>query len=157
MNSKEFFDKINEEERNKKWYVKIFDFIWYRCILRIKDWPYDIKWWFQKHIRGYSDPDTWDVRHFVIQKVHGPLMKFITDYEEGGMSLPSEFATDPAAWLKILKKIQYAIDWEYKEDEEWDEFHAVFQTWSQVDIEQHYKKVQEGLELFGRYLLALWD
>lgn len=158
MNIEYFKKQIEEEDKNKKWYTKIFHFLWYRIILKAwEGWPYEIKWWYQDLTRGYSDQDTWDVEHFVIRKVHGPLMQFVEDYEEGGMSLPTEFASDPAAWLMILKKIEYAVDQKWKEDFEFDEYHDRWIKMTDEERTKHQKDIDEGLELFGRWLQNLWD
>lgn len=142
----------------KPWYERIplnvVDFIWYRCILRANELPYNIKWAFQRLFRGYDDQATWDVKGFILNKAYRPLKIFIKNYEEGGMSLPKDYATDPGAWTLILKKIEYSFDdmWNSEHDFNYDKYKL-----SAEKLEEHYNKVQEGFELFGKYFRDLWD
>lgn len=109
------------------------------------------KW--QRWTRGYTDADIYSLHYFVIDKIRAPLKEYIRHQEERGKSLPIEFQTDPAAWLVALKKIEFAFDETWKDEQGED----TLQGMSSEQMVDHSKKVQEGFELFGRHLLSLWD
>ena len=73
------------------------------------------------------------------------------EYEtEHGMLLPKDFKTDPAAWLEVLRGIEYAFDELYKE--------YSGELGDQNDQEKYFARearIQKGLELFGKYLRDL--
>lgn len=158
---KELMEKYQLERKiraESPWYVRIplniGDFLWYRCILRINEFPHNVKWAFQRMFRGYSDSDICNLNSFILNKTYRPLKKFIKNYEESGMSLPTEFATDPGAWTLVLKKIEYSFDdmWNSEHD-----FNYGSKRLSPEDLDEHNKKVEEGLVLFGKYFRGLWD
>lgn len=162
LSSKDFLERLEEERKErlqKPFLIRLFldltDFIWYRVILGARNWPYDIKFWYQRMLYGYSDSDVWNLNSFIIEKMYAPLKEFVKNYEEHGMSLPTEFASDPGAWLLILKKIEFAFDsvWE-------DEFEAenrFTKGMTSEELKEHSLKVDEGLTLFGKYIRDLWD
>ena len=140
----------------KRTILNIGDFIWYKIFLKAKeDWPHDIKWWFQRLFYGYSDCDVWGLNTFILRKTYHPLKKFIKNYEEQGMSLPVEFGSDPAAWLLILKKIELAFDSTW--NDEFENENPFLNGLTDEQKIEHYKKVSEGFELFGRFMTSLWD
>ena len=104
---------------------------------------------------GYSDPDVWNLNSFIIKKVHAPLKEFVQNYETHGMSLPYEFSSDPATWLEILKKIELAFDSMW--DDEFESDNRFTTGLSDEAKVEHYKKVEEGITLFGKYMRDLWD
>lgn len=144
-------EKERIERESKVWYERMSlnfgEFLWYRVILRINDLPREIKWKLQEWTRGYSDCDIWNLNNFIVRKVRVPFKKFVKFYEERGNSFPNEFENNPAEWLVILKKIEYSFD---HHDE------ITLDMTPEQNME-NYKKVQEGFELFGRYITAFWD
>jgi hypothetical protein len=160
--TKNFLEQLEEDEKRralKPFLVRIFldlkDFIWYRFILEIKNWPYDIKIKWQEIFRGYSDSDVWNLGSFIVRKTYIPLKRFVKNYEEHGMSLPVEFASDPGAWLMILKKIEFAFDSVWEDENEMENRFTRGMTAEQ--LKEHNLKVEEGLILFGKYIRSLWD
>ena len=115
-----------------------------------------IKWFVQRTFRGYSDVDAVNLTSFIVRKNIKPLKAFIRHQEERGMSLPYDFATDPAQWLLVLKKIEYAFDETLlnaiRSDEGTDR-----RVMEKEEADSIKKRVDEGFELYGRYLLDLWD
>ena len=116
---------------------------------------YDIKFWFQRRWYGYSESDVSDLSSYILDKVYYPLKSFIKDYEEHGMHLPIEFASDPGSWLMILKKIEFAFDVVYSE--EYGDKNGYTLNMNEEQIKEHNLKVEEGLTLFGKYMRDLWD
>ena len=96
----------------------------------------------------------YNVTDLIFKTIYEPLMDFIEHYETRGMSLPPEFASDPGAWLTILKEIEYAFDSVYE-----DKFEGGFDTsWmTPTQKVEHDTRVGKGLEYFGKYLLFLFD
>jgi hypothetical protein len=96
----------------------------------------------------------YNVTDFIIKTVYDPLKEFVEHYETHGMSLPPEFASDPGAWLVILKEIEYAFDSVYE-----DKFEGGFDTSWMTPMQkvEHDTRVSKGLELFGKHLMYLWD
>ena len=155
-------EKLEEEEKKRKdlpfplrTILNIKDFIWYKIILNIPNVPNILKWKVQRIIKGYSDYDIYNLNSFIFNKTYKPLKIFIKHYEEHGMSLPSEFASDPGTWLLILKKIEFAFDAHWADEN--DEENHFTKGMTSEQIEEHYKKVEEGFTLFGRHIRDLWD
>jgi hypothetical protein len=135
--------------------VKIGEFLRYKVWGYVEDFPREFKWEWQRLFRGYADCDVWDVGSFIINKIHAPLKEFARREEEEGMSLPAEFETDPAAWLEIVKKIEFSIDHAWKEENDMDYYPTKNMG---IDEEREfYEHVDEGFLLFGKYLRNLWD
>lgn len=79
------------------------------------------------------------------------LIKELVRYEtEQGFALPNDFKTDPAAWLEVLRSIEYAFDELYKEYSG-----EPLKETSQEKMAEREVKIQKGLELFGKYLRDL--
>jgi len=116
---------------------------------------YGIKFWLQRMYYGYSENDVSDLSSYVIDKVYYPLKSFIKDYEEHGMHLPIEFASDPGAWLNILKKIELAFDSAWEDEFEVDNRFTT--NLNEEQLKEHNLKVEEGFTLFGKYMRDLWD
>lgn len=102
----------------------------------------------QRIIKGHSDEDVNNLSQFVIDLMREPLKKLVKFEAEHGNpnSLPEEFKTDPAMWLLILRKIEYAFDHEYLNEHDWD---------GHEETEEHLEKVREGFELFGKYFRVM--
>lgn len=101
--------------RPVRWIIEIYEFFRYRFIPRITEAPREIKWKLQRLFRGYSDADVWGLNYFIIEKIRPALKAFVKYQEEQGHSLPMDFANNPAAWLVVLKKIEYAFDYVWKD------------------------------------------
>jgi hypothetical protein len=162
MNYKDFLKQLDEERAahlEKSWYIRDFtdlmEFLWYRVILGMKDWPFRIKMFYQRLTRGYSNSDIWSLNHFIVAKLRAPIHDFYRYEAEHGHSLPQEFQTDPAAWLVVLSKIDYAFDHEWRSDNE-DDYNFT-ENMTEEQKKEHYAKVDEGFQLFGKFLRDLWD
>jgi len=162
MNLEEFREQLDADEKNRRemlfiirWILNFVDYMWYRIILNIPELPYKVKMFLQKVFRGYCDNDIYNLNWFILKKIYKPFKKFYKYQCEHGHSLPIEFSTDPAGWLVVLSKIEYALDHYYNEEENFD-----FDSFTKMTEEERSKeneKVKEGMELLGRYLIDLWD
>lgn len=87
-----------------------------------------------------------------IIKTLQPLIKEYARVEaEGGILLPADFKTDPAAWLETLRAIEYSFDQLHKEYSG----ERVSCINDQVKFAEREKRIQKGFELFGKYLMDL--
>lgn len=162
MSLEEFHKSMKDEwDRidNMPWYkllpIRAWNFIRYRVIGDMSNNLRNIKYFCQEMIWGYSDRDLWNLNAYIIRKMYKPLKAFVKNYEERGMSLPSEFETDPGAWLQVLKKIEFSFDCAWKEENDYD-YHP-YDGLNREQITALGKRIDEGFELFGKYAMDLWD
>lgn len=87
----------------------------------------------------------------IIINLRDSIKDYVNYEAEHGMLLPKEFKADPAAWLNVLRSIEYSFDELYEEYSE-DYF---LDKMSQEDRAKREEKIQKGLELFGKYLRDL--
>lgn len=156
MNTQEYKELIlrNRQERAKKpFLIKIF--------LILKDWfvkTYFVEMIIDKYhllTRGYTECDIYNVNYFVINKVRKVLKAYVRYEERHGFSLPRDFESDPAGWLIVLQNIEFSFDHEWKEEN--DISYDPCKDMTEIEKEEFYNKVQKGFELFGKYLMDLWD
>jgi hypothetical protein len=132
------------EEKKESWFADIFF-----------ETFYGIKFWIQRMWYGYSEDDVWNLNSYLIDKIYWPLKTFVKDYEEHGMALPREFASDPGAWLMILKKMELAFDSAWAD--EFEEENRFTKGMNEEQIKEHKLQVEEGFTLFGKYMRDLYD
>ena len=159
-NSLNISEILRQERLARSWIIRypidIYEFVWYGWLNRF--WYFlsrTCKWKIQEWVRGYSDADLWNLNYFIIKKVRKPLNAFVKHQEERGMSLPSDFEKDPAAWLVVLGKMRYSFDQSWLNEN--DENHDFLHTMTDEQRMEYYNKIQEGFELFGKYLTNLWN
>jgi hypothetical protein len=111
-----------------------------------------LKWKLQRLFRGYSDSDLWDVGSFTVEKLQPIIKEYVTYESEHGHSLPTEFESDPAAWLMIMKKIEYAFDSLWNENQG-----KPYKSDTPESAKIHYDNVDEGCALFGKYFRYMWN
>jgi len=111
-------------------------------------WRFDMifskRWWkfrWQKLVRGWDDSDTWNLDH-TIAKFVLPRLKRLKEVQNGYVPRLGE-----EGWDEVLDKIIFSMELVVKE---WD-----FETTTEEERE-HWKKAQEGFELFGKYFRDLW-
>lgn len=115
-----------------------------------------VRRWWSRVTRGYDEVDVWSLNQFIINKIHDPFIDFIRYQEEHGKTLPIEFRTDPAAWLIVLSKIEYAISHEWRLNNE-PGYLSTISKMTETEVVEHDKKMDEGFSLLGVYLRDLWD
>jgi len=101
----------------------------------------------KKKEKDYNEDDVKNLNLFIINKIRSPLADFVLYQTEQGTTLPEELRADPAAWLEILQKMDYAFK------------NAILDKtkMSDKEKEEHNKQVKEGFELFGRFLQDLYN
>lgn len=128
---------------------RIVFFIKYRVIQQIK-------FYFQRKIRGFSDDECWDLDNSIIRftlprlkhlrkNTHGYPIDF---YIEARADDPAMNAEAKLQWNKILDKMIYAMELKLK-----DEYWYPSSPTAKMDTEA----VQEGMELFFEHFDSLWD
>lgn len=119
-----------------------------------------IKWFLQRVFRGYSDIDMLDFCQFLCKKML-PYVKAWVAMERNGY--PASFDTK-GEWEEVLGKIL----WSLEESANWNEtetkiFEREREKGASVaeicegDIAEYWKRYNEGMELFGKYLPAMWE
>lgn len=104
-----------------------------------------IKFWWQRRTRGWDDSETWNL-DVSLAKLILPRLKKFKQIKNGSPSL-DEIRTDDD-WDIILDKMIIAFN--FIQDEE--KFFDV-----RDERKEEYKQTQEGLDLFSKYFMSLWD
>lgn len=86
----------------------------------------------------------------IVMTLRDPIKELVRYETEEGFVLPNDFKTDPAAWLEVLRSIEYAFDELYKEYSG----ELIAET-SQEKTKEREVEISKGLELFGKYLRDL--
>ncbi len=107
-----------------------------RFLFRFYDYKRKIKWFFQRHFRGWSDNEVWDLQYHIAARFLPPLKKL----RDNHFGRPGSLTTQE--WNEILDKIVFAFE-KIKED--------------RIEDSEENAKIQEGCELFGKYFRCLWD
>ena len=156
----------------KKWFYYKPSWWW-------MDFSYWIKRKWQRLTTGFEHRESYDYFHWNA-KMAVPRLKMLRDNLHG---CPAEFASEGKdvdegvkEWTEILNKIIWSfenIDNEPmpKKPDDYDPRHTRIEyddgsvtyepfddrKWDWSEAEEHAKKVQEGLDLYGKYYLNLWD
>lgn len=117
----------------------------YNVIQFFKDMRTLIKWAFQKLCRGYADYEVWSLNSVIADFVIPRLKKLKIIMSGYPVDIWNEKKSDEQAmkeWRRILDKMITAFelfsnDWECNEEKK--------------------QKVEEGLDLFRKYYINLWD
>lgn len=136
-----------------------------------------IKWWFQKRIRGYADCDLWNLDCFLARFLHKIISSYISDPKSG---YPTNFE-EPEEWDTVLLKIKagfeaaidlanekyidnYITGYHDEEAHGTDGSTFIIHDMPILDIDGIKKKESElkdifniGMDLFKEYFFALWD
>ena len=95
----------------------------------------------QREERGWDDTETWNLDSTIAQFVYPRLKRFI-ELEPAGY--PGQCFKTYEDWIEALKKMLYSFEHIINEDD--------YEINNDVN-----KKIQEGLELFGKHFQSLWD
>lgn len=137
----------------KRWWNNTKDLVEDKIVDPIKFYYQSFEYKCDQINKGYSNEDVFDLDIFIVEKIRNPFKAYVRYQEEHGKTLPKDFKTNPSGWLEVLSKIEYAFD-AYQEDFESGFFIDIEKTEKQKIREQ---KIQEGFELFGKYLKDLYN
>lgn len=98
-----------------------------------------------------------DLRTIIIDKITDDIIEYTDWYAENGVYLPDEFAQDPSAWTEVLRKIQRAFRLAVMEFGSDGEIMKAQILGNQEEVKKLIGGMQEGFELFGKYLNVLRD
>ena len=87
----------------------------------------------------------------VVKTLYPAVKEYIKNETEYGILLPADFQTDPAAWLGVLRDIEYAFDETFKEYSG----ERISCLMDMEKMEKRNQRIQKGFELFGKYLMEL--
>lgn len=109
----------------------------------------NVKWFFQRLIRGYSDDEVWNVNTAVLRYAL-PRIKHLRKITKSYPALLCDEAKPTEdklqEWYDILDKMILAIELEIK-----DEY------WFGHNADKEMVEVKEGMDLFHKYFDGLWD
>lgn len=113
-----------------------------------------IKYFFQRVFRGYSDYDLIDCNKLIARKILPPLKAWVKSERNG---YPATL-NSKEEWDTILEKIVWSLEELVTEKHE-DE---IFNSETDLDtrsgkLMETWDNMQEGLDLFGKYLSAMWE
>ncbi len=153
------------DKENAKWYNKYFAIPFQRFIQAIKDSPSEVKWFYQRGSRGWSDRSAWSIDTWLVDNLI-PMLERLKNNKHGtpasmfrkkdGVS-KNGISTDEAdrlaaqRWDNVLREIIYGLkcakkiedlDYDYKDKEL---------------IKRLTKSSQRSFELIGKHLFSLWD
>ena len=153
------------DEEDAKWYNKYFVIPFQTSIRAIKDFPSEVKWFYQRGSRGWSDRSAWSIDTWLVDNLIPMLERLKRDKhgtpssmfrKKDGVS-KNGISTDEAdrlaaqRWDNVLREIIYGLkcakkiedlDYDYKDKEL---------------IKRLTKSSQRSFELIGKHLFSLWD
>ena len=97
-----------------------------------------IRFFFQRLIRGWDDAETWNIDSTVATFILPRLKRFA----QLRIGHPSEISD--AQWTKIIDQIIWSMEYISNEN------HYI------ITDKKDCKKLQDGLNLFGKWFLYLW-
>jgi hypothetical protein len=131
------------------WFYRNFEWIWKPYIIK----GYLRRFW-QRRTKGWDESDVWSL-DYTISKFALPRLKLLKEKTHG---YPCEL-NNMEEWYAILDKIIFSMDyianereWKYYPSEENGIEEGDYSKLKEVEA-----KVQEGLDLFGKYYRNLWD
>ena len=152
-------EQLLEELKNMdiKWYDRLYG-LW----LRTKDFfKCDVRWFFQKLFRGYSDIEIWNLDDTLARFVEPRLKKFMDET----CGFPPDYATFED-WKADLEKMLAAVNWAAHHEEYEDKiikecggYWAKDKNGKPLWLEKvgaKDKEAREGLELLGKRWMHLW-
>ena len=105
---------------------------------QIRNVYFNVKWWLQKWLRGFSDPEWWSL-DTAIAEFTLPRLRHWNEHKCGH---PADISFEE--WTKILSEIEWAMEKLVKEQ-------------TRADSKAEYERQQAAFELFGKYFTHFWD
>jgi len=169
---------LEEEKTSYKWYYSLLWWLRYGIWRKLRMFPKEIYWFFQRGKRGYSDSDTWGFCDYLADVIHGGL-KQLYKYRHGTPATlnpkTGEYDHDEKRWNKTLKDMIYTFEtvkkildnypeqeWLYTPTKDWakhKDFRNRFRDTKLMKImtKKECLKYEKGWQLFAEHFLSLWD
>lgn len=147
-------------------------YMFYRIKYKLQSFPKEVKWFFQKLFRGYSDVEIWNLETSLSRPILKKLKAFKNSNRHG---YPKDLT--PELWESILDEMINGFTFLYEEggitkeyqdflNKKWDSKFNEIKV--DVSLEEEGNKLREinnkkcedaqkGIELFGKYYTNLWD
>ena len=155
----------NWDEENEKWYNKYFVIPFHTFIHTIKNFPSEVKWFYQRGSRGWSDRSAWSIDTWLVDNLI-PMLERLKTNKQGTPSTmfrqkdgvdkdgnPTDEASVLAEqrWENVLNEITYGLKCAKKiEDLDYD--------YEDKELTKRLtKSYQRSFELIGKHLFSLWD
>ena len=153
------------DEENEKWYNKYFVIPFNTVIHTIKDFPSEVKWFYQRGSRGWSDRSAWAIDAWLVNNLIPMLERLKRDRHGTPMSMfrkkdgvsKNGIPTNNADWLaaqrwdNVLSEIIYGLKCAKK-------IHDSDYNYGNKDLTKRLtKSSQRSFELIGKHLFSLWD
>ena len=153
------------DKENAKWYNKYFAIPFQRFIQAIKDSPSEVKWFYQRGSRGWSDRSAWSIDSWLVDNLipmlerlknnkHGTPMSMFRKkdgVDKDGNSTDEAHRLAEQRWDNVLNEILYGLKCAKK-------IHEVDYNYKDKDEGKKLKKSAErSFQLIGKHLFSLWD
>lgn len=128
-----------------------------RLYYKLKDIPFNIKMFFQKLFRGWSDREIWNLDDTIVKFVV-PRLKVLRE-ETIGYPFSDECKTFED-WEKMLDEMIFGLEFLNQRDE-WYEKNVMFKSGKDKEkaleeFKSMLDRAEKGRILFGKYLPNLW-
>lgn len=142
---------MDEENKARPLWEKLWeDWVYYPLYRgwnnHVKMWPKELKWFWQRGNRGYSDCDVWGFDEYLAKVIIGGVSQLRNTMHGCPLELAGKSVEEGCKeWANILTKIQRAFELNLKQID-----------WEKL-TEDEEKERQEGLKLFCYWCNNLWD
>lgn len=114
-------------------------------------------------LKNFLKPKNETIRDKTVKSLFSMIEKYSKWYEDQGLLLPPDYATDPSGWTEELHKINKAFKLLIEDINGKGAYYDAKHKWDSVGerdiekIEEIEKEIKEGLSVFGKQLLYLTD
>lgn len=141
-----------------------------RPLYSLKQFFKEVKWAWQRVVRGYDDRMTWDLHEWALQHLIAGLRELIANNEYGSICKRDEQGNRIGDWLSVEQTnniFRTILKHLLLSDEDFYQSYMYGDKWYEVKnkpfdpspLEVHkecHKHLMEGLELLKRYYYDLW-
>lgn len=124
--------------------MNIIEKIYWRTYYTIKDFIYEIKYAYQRVVRGYDDRITWGLEEELAKIIN----KVTFNLAENSYSYPNGLTEKK--WKEILQQISFGFG-------SYIEMRSGMYTFKDKEYKQLEKDFKKGMKLFVKYYGNLWD
>lgn len=162
------------------WWEEIEMFFRWKIIDPIRQFPREVKYFFQRGIRGWSDRDIWGFDYFLAGVILNGLVQLratkhgypatmdpVTGKREYDEKRWDDILDRMIAGFALLKKCADAEEleyggWivateEYTEEEERTRMNTIFKDLCRFTTKEEEKQIEEAFNLFRDHFFSLWD
>lgn len=127
-----------------------------RLKTRIEDSLFNLKMWWQRKTRGYSDIELWNLDDALAEWVLPRLKAF---RKQNDYAHPADL-NSIEEWHSIIDEMIYGIEFMQKSSEVWRELvgskEGAERDAGREKFKEEVARAENGRELFGKWMAALW-